>query len=92
MNIDARPLNKDAIMTKYHVITPQEVRHQLKGSRWFTEMDIGHGFHQLPLDRETSNRSVFRTHEGLQRMKRLLRTHVSHGDLPPCGAEGVPRC
>ena len=52
-------------------MTPQEVRHQLRGSKWFTEMDMGHGFHQLPLHKETSNRSVFRTHEGLHRMKRL---------------------
>ena len=51
MNIDARPLNKGAKITRYHVITPQEVLHQLRGSRYFTEMDMGHGFHQLPLNK-----------------------------------------
>ena len=32
---------------------------------------MGHGFHQVPLDPETSRLSVFQTHEGLHRMKRL---------------------
>ena len=72
MNIDARPLNKSAKMTKYHIITPQEVRQQLKGARYFSELDMGHGFHQVPLDPDTSRRSVFQTHEGLHRMKRLF--------------------
>ena len=71
MNIDARPLNKGAKMTKYHITTPQEVRHSIKGAKYFSEMDMGHGFHQVPLDPETSRKSVFQTHEGLHRMKRL---------------------
>ena len=33
MNIDARPPNKGAKHTKYHVPLPQEVRHQLEGAR-----------------------------------------------------------
>jgi hypothetical protein len=41
MNIDARPLNKGAKMTKYHITTPQEVRHSIKGARYFSEMDMG---------------------------------------------------
>ena len=35
-------------------------------------MDMGHGFHQVPLDQETSKLSMFQTHEGLHRMKRLF--------------------
>ena len=71
MNIDARPLNKGAKMTKYHITTPQEVRHSIKGAMFYSEMDMRHGFHQVPLDPETSRRSVFQTHEGLHEMKRL---------------------
>ena len=70
MNIDARPLNVGAKHTKYHVITPQEVRHQLRGARVFSEADMGDAFHQLPLAR--SSNVVFQTHRGLHRMKRMF--------------------
>ena len=72
MNIDARPLNKGALMTKYPVPTAQEVRHQLKDSTVFLEIDMNHGFHQVPLSEETSRRCVFQTHKGIHRMKRLF--------------------
>ena len=49
MNIEARPLNKGAKYTKYHVPLPQEVRHQLEGVRVFSELDMGNGFDQVPL-------------------------------------------
>ena len=70
MNIDARPINKGAKHTKYHVSTPQEVRHELKGSKVFTELDMVCGFHQLPLSPESQ--IVFQTHLGIHRMKRLF--------------------
>ena len=35
MNIDARPYNKVAKHTRYHMTTPQEARHQLKGTKVF---------------------------------------------------------
>ena len=37
----------------------------------FTEMDMGWAYHQLPIDEETKERSVFQTHEGLHRMEVL---------------------
>ena len=70
MNIDARPLNKGAKHTKYHVPLPQEVRHQLEGARVFTELDMGNGFHQVPL--HNTSHCVFQSHKGLHRMKRLF--------------------
>ena len=70
MNIDARPINVGAKHTKYHVPTPQEIRHELEGATIFTELDMVNGFHQVPL--EKSSQIVFRTHEGLHRMKRLF--------------------
>ena len=33
MNINARPYNKGAKHTRYHVTTPQEARHKLKGGQ-----------------------------------------------------------
>ena len=47
MNVDARPYNKGAKHTRYHVTTPQEARHKLKGAKVFSEFDMGNGFHQV---------------------------------------------
>ena len=70
MNIDARPYNIGAKHTKYHVPLPQEIRHQLAGAEVFSELDMGNGFHQVQLDKESQ--VVFQTHEGIHRMKRLF--------------------
>ena len=51
MNIDARPYNKGAKHTRYHITTPQEVRHQLEDAKIFSEFDMGNGFHQVPSSR-----------------------------------------
>ena len=94
MNIDARPLNVGAKHTKYHVTTPQEVRHELEGAKVFTEMDMGNGFHQLPLTRESQ--CVFQSHKGLHRMKRLFfgptnSSGIFHHEVRKAFA-GVPGC
>ena len=70
MNIDARPYNKGAKQTRYHVTTPQEARHKLKGAKVFSEFDMGNGFHQVPL--HTASQVIFQSHLGLHRMRRLF--------------------
>ena len=70
MNIDARPYNKGAKHTRYHVTTPQEARHKLKGAKVFSEFDMGNGFHQVPLN--AASQVIFQSHLGLHRMKRLF--------------------
>ena len=71
MNIDNTPLNAGMKRTKYHVPTPQEIRHDLKEATVFSEMDMGWGFHQLELDESSKEKAIFQTHEGLHRMERL---------------------
>ena len=71
MNIDNTPLNPGMQRTKYHIQTPQEIRHELKEAKVFSEMDMGFGFHHLILDSEAQQKAVFQTHEGIHRMKRL---------------------
>ena len=70
MNLDAVPMNKGLTRSKVHVQTPQEVRHDLKASQVFSEFDMGWGYHQLEIDEETKERSIFQTHEGIHRMER----------------------
>ena len=70
MNIDPRPYNKGAKHTRYHVTTPQEARHKLKGAKVFSEFDMGNGFHQVLL--AAGSQVIFQSHLGLHRMKRLF--------------------
>ena len=49
MNIDMREGNKALHRTKRHVETIQEIRHKLPGATRFSEMDMGHGYHQIGL-------------------------------------------
>ena len=44
MNVDATPLNGGIRRTKFHVRTPQEVRHDLVGAAVFTEMDMSNEY------------------------------------------------
>jgi len=71
MNIDNIPQNPGMQRTKFHVQTPQEIRHELKEATVFSEMDMGWGYHQLPLDEATKKKSIFQTHEGIHRIERL---------------------
>ena len=71
MNIDNTPRNPGLKRTKFHVQTPQEIRHELKEAKLFTEMDMGWAYHQVPIDEETRETTIFQTHEGLHRMERL---------------------
>ena len=70
MNIDNTPRNPGLKRTKFHVQTPQEIRHELKEAKIFTEMDMGWAYHQVPIDDETKETTIFQTHEGLHRMER----------------------
>ena len=71
MNIDNTPRNPGLKRTKFHVQTPQEIRHELKEAKLFSEMDMGWAYHQVPIDEETKEKTIFQTHEGLHRMERL---------------------
>ena len=71
MNIDNTPRNPGLRRTKFHVQTPQEIRHELKEATIFSEMDMGWAYHQVPIDEETKEKTIFQTHEGLHRMERL---------------------
>ena len=72
MNIDMREANKALKHTPRHVETVQEMRHKMKGAKFFSEMDMSHGFHQLQLAEESQAISTFRTHEGLHKFKVLF--------------------
>lgn len=71
MNIDNTPQNPGLKRTKFHVQTPQEIRHELKEAKFFSEMDMGWAYHQMAIYEETKSQAIFQSHEGLHRMERL---------------------
>ena len=64
MNIDMREGNKALHRIKRHVETIQEIRHKLQGATRFSEMDMGHGYHQIGLAEDSRYIGTFQTHEG----------------------------
>ena len=96
MNVDATPINQGIKMTTYHKATAAEVRHDLENAAVFMELDMGYGFHQIPLHPETGKRAVFQSHEGFHRRKRFFfgpRPFIGifHHEVTKCfqGVEGV---
>lgn len=71
MNMDNTPRNQGMKRSKFHVQFPQEIRHELKEAKIFSKMDMGWGFHQIPLSSKSRDLTIFQTHEGLHRMERL---------------------
>ena len=96
MNIDMREANKALHRTKRHVETIQEIRHKLQGAIRFSEMDMGHVYHQIGLAEDSRYIGTFQTHEGLHRFKVLFfgaspatelfhdRVKAALTDLPGC--------
>ena len=64
MNIDMKEGNKALHRTKRHVETIQEIRHKLQGATRFSEMGMGHGYHQISLADDSRYIGTFQTHEG----------------------------
>ena len=86
MNIDNKPKNPVMKRANYHVQTPQKIRLELKEATRFSEVDLGWAFHQLFLDKESKNKSVFQTHEELHYMERLyisptVASGILHGEV-----------
>ena len=95
MNIDMREAN-NAIICTYHIETIEEIRHKLRGATRFSEIDLSHGYHQIPLSEESRYISTFQTHEGLHRFKVLFfgappASELFH-DKIKTSMQGLPGC
>ena len=55
-------LDEENTMTKYHVPTSAEVRHDLENAAVFSELDMGYGYHLIPLHPESAKMAVFQSH------------------------------
>ena len=69
--VDMRKAN-EAIKKERHITpTIDDITSNLNGAKIFSKMDMNNGFHQCELSPESRNITVFSTHVGLRRYKRL---------------------
>ena len=65
-------MEKYVDVTHFPIPTPEQLRHQLKGSDRFSTLDLNHAFHQLRLADKSKDLFKFTTPYGLYRFNRLV--------------------
>jgi len=71
MNIDMTTGNTAIKRTRHVVPTIEELKYSLNGAEVFSKLDMRQGYMQLQLHPDSRHMTVFYTHQGLRRMKRL---------------------
>ena len=69
--VDMRKANQALKRERHIVPTTDDIILELNGSQVFSKVDFNKGFHQLELSEESRNMTVFASHVGLYRYKRL---------------------
>ena len=64
MCIDYRSLNKISVKNKYPLPWIDELIDNLKGSKFFTKVDLKLGYHQIPIESTYVWKMTFKTKEG----------------------------
>ena len=71
MNIDMTTANEAIKRTRHVIPTIEELKYKLNGAKLFSKLDMRQGYMQFQLHPDSRNMTVFYTHQGLRRMKRL---------------------
>ena len=72
ITIDMRKANQ-AIRRNHHPVpTLEELLSRFNGCRWFSKVDLNHGYHQIELHPESRYITAFVTHSGVYQYKRLV--------------------
>ena len=69
--VDVRKANAAIIRERIPIPTVDEVLETLDGSAVFSKLDLCLGFHQIELDEDSRDITIFATHDGLFRYKTL---------------------
>ena len=69
MCIDYRNLNRITVKDKYPLPDAEQVIEQLKGSKFFSQLDLSNGYHQMILAPEYIEKTTFRTMFGAYEWK-----------------------
>ena len=78
--VDFQPLNKYIDREIHHTPTPFQVVSSIPSKMYKTVLDAYNGYHQVPLDEESSKMTTFITEQGLYQYRRAPQGHVSSGD------------
>ena len=70
LNVDTREANKAIPRTHTIMSTLEDITHELNGAAVFSHLDMNHGYHQLELEENRRDVTIFSTHVGLYRYKR----------------------
>lgn len=62
--IDYRNLNSITVKNKYPLPIVDELLDELKGSQWFTKLDMRSGYHQVRMSPEDEHKTAFKIHHG----------------------------
>ena len=71
MCVDMRVVNQHIARERHLTPTLSELMAEVSGTTYFSKLDLNSGYHQLELDEESRNLTVFSSHIGLRRYKRL---------------------
>ena len=71
MVFDYRKVNSKTIKDKYPLPDISEILSQLGKSKYFSILDLNSGFHQIPLDEASKEKTAFSTNTGHYHFKRL---------------------
>ena len=63
--IDYRGLNKVTIPNRYPLPNMDELKEQVRGSRWFTKIDLKNGYHLIRMKKGDEWKTAFRCRYGL---------------------------
>ena len=72
MCTDMRRANEAIIRERHYIPTVEEVMYDMNGSTVFSKLDMRSGFHQIELDVDSREITMFITHQGLYVYKRLM--------------------
>ena len=69
--VDMRRANEAILRERHPIPTVDDVLHNLNRRTTFSKLDLKWGFHQIELDEQSRDITIFVTHKGLYRYKRL---------------------
>lgn len=62
--VDYRALNSIIVKNKFPIPIIEELPDELKGSKYYTKLDLRNGYHQIRVQDKDIHKTAFKTHQG----------------------------